>query len=212
MHLTSGILLAFHLCALTAPVTSRPAALPVRIKLAFHRSISSSAIKLAAAEEAAAIWSPYGVDLRFDESGAAPALSLDVLVERTRKRSAELVPVLGRTIVAPPPAEQAPVRISYDAVDALLEGRHGANPLLHDFILAIGLGRVLAHEIGHILLGVPTYHDETGLMRTTFVSDDLARPERSGFRLADRSVSRLRSQIDGWSDGSAAAHCADRDR
>src|SRR4051812_33377020 len=179
MLLTSGIVAALYLCTPIAAPTPPSEPLTVRINLAFHRSVTATAIKLAAAEEAAAIWAPYGVDLQFDDRGAPPLVSLDVMVERAGRRSTELLQVLGRTIVAPPPAEQAPVRISYDAVDSLLAHRHGANPLLHDYILAIGLGRVLAHEIGHVLLGVPTYHEEVGLMRTTFLSDDLARPDRT---------------------------------
>jgi hypothetical protein len=159
------------------------------------RSIASNAIKLAASEEAAAIWRDYGVELVFDDRDTLPALSLDVIVERAPRRSTELVQVLGRTLIGPAP--QPPVRISYDAVDSLLEHRHGS-PMLHDYVLAIGLGRVLAHEIGHVLLGMPSYHDEAGLMRTTFFADDLARPERSGFRLSERSVTRLRARIAVW--------------
>jgi hypothetical protein len=86
--------------------------------------------------------------------------------------------------------------MSLDAVESLVERRHGIDPVLgHDLVLAWGLGRVLAHEIGHKVLGAPAYHDDNGLMRTTFLADDLARPERSRFRLAERSVARLRERM-----------------
>jgi len=91
--------------------------------------------------------------------------------------------------------EQAPVRISFDAVTALLDNHRGSTQLIHDYSLAAALGRVVAHEIGHVLLGSPAYHDNDGLMRTTFFPDDLARPERSRFLLAQHSVMRLRERI-----------------
>ena len=148
-------------------------------------------------EEAATIWKIYGVDLQFAKPNADAALSLDVFVERTppsRKHTGEPT-VLGRTTIASALASQAPLRISFDAVTALLDSQHGVNPLLHDYAIAAALGRVVAHEIGHVLLGMPAYHDTDGLMRTTFFPDDLARPERSRFLLTHRSVARLRSRI-----------------
>ena len=65
----------------------------------------------------------------------------------------------------------------------------------YDRVLGLAIGRVLAHELGHVLLGSPGYHDAEGLMRAKFQRDDLARPERSRFRLAPFSVERLRSRL-----------------
>jgi hypothetical protein len=211
MPFTTFILAALHLCNPIAPTMPR-AELTIRVNLAFDRSISSNAIKLAAREEAAAIWKEYGVDLAFDDRHTPPSLSLDVIVERDRHVTAQLVQVLGRTTVFAAAATPAPIRISFDAVDSLLERRQGANPLLHDYVLAMGLGRVLAHELGHVLLGFPTYHDDAGLMRTTFVATDLARADRSAFRLAERSVARLRARMAAWSDESALERCGTVDR
>jgi hypothetical protein len=135
MSFTHIILAALHLCAPIAPAMPR-SELAVRVNIAFDRSITSNAIKLAASEEAAAIWRAYGVDLAFGSRGAPAAVTLDVVVERDVQLTTQLVQVLGRTIVASPPAAQAPIRISFDAVDSLLEHRHGANPLLHDYVLA----------------------------------------------------------------------------
>ena len=77
----------------------------------------------------------------------------------------------------------------------MLDSQHGVNPLLHDYAIAAALGRVVAHEIGHVLLGMPAYYDTDGLMRTTFFPDDLARPERSRFHVDASGVARLRSRI-----------------
>jgi hypothetical protein len=197
MSLTSSILATYLLCTSGAAAPARPETLTVHVNVFFDDSITSQAIKAAAIDEAAAIWRRYGVDLQFAERSADTALSLDVIVERTaHRRKYEGEPaVLGRTIIAPGSAEQAPLRISFDAVTALLDSQHGVNQLLHDYALAAALGRVVAHEIGHVLLGSPAYHDADGLMRTTFFPDDLGRPERSRFMLAHHSVERLRARI-----------------
>ena len=59
---------------------------------------------------------------------------------------------------------------------------------------ARALGRVLAHEIGHVLLSAP-YHDEAGLMRAVFRPDELAGPDRAPFRLTCGGIGRLRSRV-----------------
>jgi len=197
MSLTSSILAAYLLCISGAATPTASETLTVHVNVFFDDSITSQAIKAAAMDEAAGIWRKYGVDLQFATSGADAALSLNVIVERTaHRRKYDGEPeVLGHTIITPGRAGQAPLRISFDAVTALLDSQHGANPLLHDYALAAALGRVVAHEIGHVLLGSPSYHDADGLMRTTFFPDDLARPERSRFQLAHYSVERLRARI-----------------
>jgi hypothetical protein len=197
MFLTSSILSAFLLSAAGAATPARSDTLTVHVNVLFDDSMTSHAIQAAAMDEAAIIWKRYGVELQFGAPGTAAALSLDVIVERTAaavKHDGEPA-VLGHTLVSSGRTEQAPLRISFDAVTALLDSQRGANPLLHDYALAAALGRVMAHEIGHVLLGSPAYHDTDGLMRTTFFPDDLARPERSRFLLAHHSVVRLRVRI-----------------
>lgn len=65
---------------------------------------------------------------------------------------------------------------------------------MHDAELARALGRVLAHELGHVLLAVPG-HAPKGLMRRTFSPGDLAAPDRLRFSLTANDVSRLRSRV-----------------
>ncbi len=104
--------------------------------------------------------------------------------------------MLGYTFVAADVSRSpAPIRIGFDAVDALAQPSAALNAMLHEYAVGTAIGRVLAHEIGHILLGAPTYHDDTGLMRPQFASSDFARGERWMFRLADPSVARLRASV-----------------
>jgi hypothetical protein len=56
------------------------------------------------------------------------------------------------------------------------------------------LGRVLAHEIGHVLLAV-RQHDRSGLMRAVFTPAELGAPDREAFRLTSDDLGRLRSRI-----------------
>jgi hypothetical protein len=72
--------------------------------------------------------------------------------------------------------------------------RTSAGWIVPDHDLGRGLGRVLAHEIGHVLLGAP-YHDEVGLMRAVFRPDELGELDRAPFRLTCSGVARLRGRI-----------------
>ena len=88
--------------------------------------------------------------------------------------------------------------MSFDATERVLALRTTSQASLvrigHDHELARALGRVLAHEIAHVLLGAPN-HDEAGLMRVSFRPDELAAPDRAPFRLTCLGVGRLRSRI-----------------
>ena len=137
-----------------------------------------------------------------ERSRRPAALTLDVNVERYPQRvDIDGSPVLGYTTIASAPMAPAPIRVSFDAVDSLIEHRHGADPLRRQREIGIALGRVLAHEVGHVLLGAPAYHDPDGLMRAMFPSDDLVRPGRSPFRLTPQSVARLHVRIKLMADG-----------
>jgi hypothetical protein len=209
MRLTSNIVAAFCLCIPGTSPPPQPDTLAVHLNLQFDRSITSKTIKAVAKDEATAIWSVYGVDLQWTDQEVPAALCLDVIVERYGRHVGldGSLSVLGRTTIAPGPAAQAPIRVSFDAIDSIIESGYPSSALLREYGVGIALGRVLAHELGHVLLGSPAYHDPDGLMRTTFLSNDLARPERSRFRLTDRSVARLRTRITSLSDAPPPASC-----
>ena len=65
--------------------------------------------------------------------------------------------------------------------------------LLREQIMGRILGRVLAHEIGHYVLGDPR-HTVAGLMRSIQRSDELAEPSRAGFTLSTDQAAQLRAR------------------
>jgi len=210
MQLLSSVLASFCFCASGMSLPPEWDHLRVRVNLELDHSIRSKAMATIAREEAAAIWKPYGVDLLWTDAGAQAALSLDVFVDPSGDRidTVGMQAVLGHTTIFPGAAAPSPIRISLAAIESLLEHRHSPSPFLAEAVLATALGRVLAHEVGHVLLGVPSFHDPNGLMRTTFIPDDLVRPERSLYRLTDRSIARLRTRIASLSQAPPSASCA----
>ena len=211
MLLTTTLLAALLSCNPGVSTLPPSEPLTVQINLAFDPSIPTGAIRTQVRQEATAIWRAYGVELRFAPGATSAALSLDVVVENARRgRNRDDAPaVLGHTeVISSAAIRQPPVRISFDAVEALLDRQHGITTVMHEYMMAAALGRVLAHEIGHILLGAPAFHDDEGLMRTTFSPDDLARPERSRFQLTARSITRLKARLASLSDARANEVCA----
>jgi len=107
-------------------------------------------------------------------------------------------PVLGRAFVTLGEPSGRPIRVSFEATETLLAHRTSSATssvrIVHDRELARALGRVLAHEIGHVLLGAP-YHDEVGLMRPTFYPNELVDPDRARFRLTCFGIDRLTNRI-----------------
>lgn len=171
--------------------------LDVHVEIAFDPSIKSALTQRVAKDEAAGIWRSYGVNLHWNASetdGGSAAVCLEVIVERSRLQGS-VRPVLAQTTIASDDLVRGPIRVSFDTVEALLSQRTAEFPGPYEFMVGAALGRVLAHELGHVLLGSPGYHDREGLMRASFAVDDLVRPERARFQLSVFSVARLRRRI-----------------
>jgi hypothetical protein len=179
------------------PTPPTPSPVAVRVRIAFAPALNSKALQRISLNEAAAIWREYGVELQWSDQETGPALCIDAVVEYHRRHvDPNRMPlVLGHTRLDPDPAARDAIRVSFDAVDALLEQQPFDNLSVRDISVALVLGRVLAHEIGHVLLGAPGFHDPEGLMRVRFATSELVRLERSGFRLMDASVARLRARL-----------------
>ena len=66
-------------------------------------------------------------------------------------------------------------------------------PPMRDRLVGQALGRVVAHELGHVLLALPV-HDRSGLMRPVFVASDLV-GSRDQFRLSPTNRRRLDKRL-----------------
>jgi hypothetical protein len=179
---------------------------PVQVAVRLHidPSIKSRRIREGLKDEAASLWRPYGIRLEWREASASDAalqgLTLEASLDRDPERgqNQEWRPVLGHVEVRPDMPRRRPIHVSFDAVEAVLALRTNVGAALKgvvlDYELGIALGRVLAHEIGHVLLGAP-YHDPAGLMRASIPPNELAVPARTAFRLTCSGVDRLRSRF-----------------
>ena len=182
------------------------ASLVVTIDLrSFDRPMSARVVRGMQAETVA-IWCPYGVEIRWigprDRVELVDA-ALTVLVERDAMPPPASAPVfaLGHVRLHRDLRAHEPIRISYQAVAVLLDGRPSERRVMAtrfqgfaDVEMGRALGRVLAHEVGHVILGAP-FHRPTGLMRARFSADELAEPDRRRFVLTDVDVARLESRL-----------------
>ena len=177
----------------------------VNVHLQVDRSIRSRVIPADLKNETEVLWRPYGVHLEWTDSTAtevAPSgLSLEVILERRILDEAGLpkwTTVLGLASVKRNGPSARPIRVSLDATESVLAlrtiSRTSSGWMVPDHDLGRALGRVLAHEIGHSLLGAP-YHEDVGLMRAMFRPDELAGPDRTPFRLTCIEVGRLRGRL-----------------
>ena len=154
--------------------------------------------------EASAIWQRYGVRIQWStipRDVHCPRVhgSFEVFIKyqlpAVGNGSASVV--LGSTQLAPAAIHHAGICVDYDETQHLLESLSASRliPLVgHPDIgpadIGRALGRVLAHEIGHVLLGAAR-HQPGGLMRPSFNPEDLAARQRWSYTLSKKEVERL---------------------
>ena len=155
-------------------------------------------------DEAAAIWAPYGVAIRWTDDTANPDRcrsadsSVAVQVDNAPRRhwTARSL-TLGTTRVSILRAGPVPIRLDYAAVDRLLGsltadtlGRVVGRQQLAPSDVGRALGRVLAHEVGHVLLA-GSGHRRKGLMRASFVPSELVDYRRRTYTLSAADSDRI---------------------
>jgi hypothetical protein len=198
MRLFASILAALLACVVADAHADESRVFPVRVHLHVDRSITTRLLTDVFEDETSAIWQPLGVRLDWthaDESAFdSSVFTLEVFIERGIEHpgSEESSTVLGRAFVELDTPTRKPIRVSLDATASVLATR--SVPRVSDRDLARALSRVLAHEIGHVLLGAP-YHDQAGLMRAVFLPEELADPDRRPFRLTCNGIARLESRL-----------------
>jgi hypothetical protein len=172
----------------------------VQVRLRVDHLVRSKSILAILKDETESIWRPYGVqvqwvDAQFGEF-AAEGFSVEAVIDRRNDGPADPDrAVLGRAFVPKDAVGAGPIRVSFDATEHMLLRRSASGPFVGERDMGRALGRVLAHEIGHVLLAV-RQHDRTGLMRAVFTPVELGAPDRESFRLSRDGLGRLRSRIE----------------
>ncbi len=188
----------------------------IRVHLRVDRSIASRVFTADLKDETEQLWRPYGIHIEWTDTGAADAATHGFCLEAVLARRIEEpdppdgATVLGSAFVAPGGPGARSIRVSFDATAKALAPRTTAGAsmvrIVPDRELARALGRVLAHEIGHVLLALPA-HDKTGLMRAVYSPRELAESNRAPFRLTCNDIGRLRSRIRVLTGSSAEVEC-----
>ena len=167
---------------------------PAHVTLAFAPAPPlAAAVKRAAVAEAAAIWLPYGVAVT----------GVDLITSPVRTDGLVLTVVMS-SAPAPPAHWQAPLgAVDFDAdgapahvmtvfVDRIIRMLEGAHlwgvpapqwpRVIREQVVGRAIGRVIAHEIGHVLLRSKS-HAPRGLMRAVQRPDELIDPARTRYQL-----------------------------
>jgi hypothetical protein len=136
-----------------------------------------------------AIWQPYGIEITWttreqEHDGPPPDLWIQFVDQQvpsyTGMGAIAWLPFVDGT---PMPY----VRVSRPTALALLQDR---STWLRDVVLGRIVGRAIAHEIGHYLLGSMS-HTPGGLMRSAISTDNLIGPSREAFVLRKEDVRAL---------------------
>jgi hypothetical protein len=178
------------------------------------------AVFTAIADEADAIWRPHGVLVRaVSLLDPVPPQAVDVrvavqLVDRFDRRAAANSPGLGAIVFQGRDGFEPAIKIAVESVETMLSDRKiNGRPIaewpagLAGTVRSRALGRVLAHELGHYLVGLPA-HRSGGLMRTVFDGRALASPDRADFRLDAIDLPRLRARVSQLAQGATVARLA----
>ena len=178
----------------------------LEVGLRFAGAAPSTLLVQSMRNEASAIWNSYDVTLAWPgvaDSIVCPLVhgSFEVIVQqRPMPKGVSGTMVLGSTRIAPSAIDRAPILLDREAMERMLASLPADRlvPLLgrpHIGPADVGraLGRVLAHEIGHVVLGAP-WHQRWGLMRPSFVAEELGSRLRRGYSLSAKEVERLRQR------------------
>jgi hypothetical protein len=178
----------------------------VGIILALSGPISDQAID-ALKIETAAIWQPYGVaiswfdanaDCAADEQGAPPLVDRIVWLVSDAREGPD--PALGNVRFTAGRPEDT-IHLRYGRLSRMVLDATVASwpirmlpPPVRNRLIGQAMGRVVAHELGHLLLALAA-HDREGLMRPTFAPDDLVVQGREQMRLSGGYRRRLLEQM-----------------
>ncbi|HTM04042.1 MAG TPA: hypothetical protein VL173_11100 [Vicinamibacterales bacterium] len=193
------LVLAFTLFVPTAAAPAEIVRPPLVVR-SYEISPVSPAEWLAARREATDVLNDAGIDVEWiDCSGAPPRPDVRARCDAPLKRDEVAVRLVRRV----PPAYAGPLPLG----EALVDPRLGSGTLATIYVDRVEwfareghansgtlLGRALAHELGHLLLGDA---HTSGLMRPCWTRDDLLRARAADWTFTAADAARLRSALAG---------------
>lgn len=180
----------------------------------FDRSGDVAADRLAALRTAGAILRQAGISSHWVDCSAssaarpsatcaAPLAPHELALRITPGPQDDGVPdkwTLGYSLVEPTTGKGTLATVFSDRVTWLAEAAKSPRPVL--------MGRVVAHELGHLLIGT-SEHSPAGLMRAKWTSDDVARDRREDWLFTPADRARLRKLEVGDADATRVASTFD---
>lgn len=183
---------AAPVCGLTGPNAAAPAAPPAAV-VQVHDSVPVPAATLVRALEAAsAVLATAGVEIGWAGAASEPLDPPDrVPVRRLRLVAAPARPAgrglpLGDAWIGRDTGAGILATVYVDRVRALAAAA-AIDP-------AVLLGRAIAHEIGHLLLGSTT-HPSAGVMRARWSFDEIARDDPADWRFTPADAREIRRRL-----------------
>jgi len=159
----------------------------------------SREVQEAALIETAKIWEPYGVTISLLAASNRIIVPDVVVVAAPDRGTREIPHALAWVPLAREHTPLPVVDVRYRGLLDLVGDTHVNTPFLEyppglrDQFLARALGRVIAHELGHILL--QSVEHDVGIMRPVQAGRDLLSPDRARFSLSAPDLARLRANI-----------------
>ena len=191
-------------CAVPGIRAQEAELLELRVHLRIDRAIPSRFDTAGLQDETEQLWRPYGVQIEWTDTCAGDPAAGGLCVEAALTQRIEEpdrpngASVLGLAYAGSGGPGPRLVLVSVDATARALARRRASWPSIAPIVpereLTRALGRVLAHEIGHVFLDMWS-HDERGLMRATYDPRELADRNRVPFRLTSGALARLRSRL-----------------
>ena len=185
----------FSIKVYTGPLHPYREAAPVCIRLKTVDYVSGPALMTLEAE-AARIWIRHGIDLTWKQPAPAtcPTIVSIIFDERELLKLAggSIDTALARTVFL---GRSQTIYVSIPRAFAMLSQVNQRNKTINstgerDFHGGTLIGRVVAHELGHVLL-TTTAHTETGLMRPVFGLADVLSADEETTALSEIQTSRL---------------------
>jgi hypothetical protein len=200
----AAVVAAVCACAVPGIRAQEPELFELRVHLRIDPVIPSRVNTAGLKDETEQLWRPYGVQIAWTDTCAGDPAVRGLCVKATLAQRIEEpdrphgATVLGLAFAGSGGPGPRLVLVSVDATASALARRRASwssiAPIVPERELTRALGRVLAHEIGHVFLDMWS-HDERGLMRATYDPRELADRNRVPFRLTAGALARLRSRL-----------------